>query len=464
MALSNQNYMDALLAKLYATLAPVNPEDPTSELPFVTFTKSGIPLSGDDLNFGFLSADMESEARAFRFAAIADAIPALTGLSWMPTGKLVPDVYERVLRDKQLPLVTLTSEEQELLQKATDYLQVEIKRANPFTGEVRTVFSDAPHFTKYQELQAELALKQTEWRSSYYHAMISPADTEAKLNHKIRGPLIQAQMDAIREKITSSNGDYIEQAIAIVGDLGSKGPSWYWDKLLTKFEKAERKTEDDQAFRFTDFFPSRFWGPDHADSWTKFSFSHSEVHKVDTSSKSSWGGGVSASYGLWSFGGAASRESVRTEHTADTENTGVSLEAVTIPLRRSWFDPSIFWSPSWRFHPDYSKDEVSTGAGGGLMPAYPTALLVARNLHINTKNTHTHDTYAYDKITSSASVGWGPFSIRGNYTKETTTTTHDFVEDAEGISSPGMQIFGVICQRVPKSPAPDPALNWPQKG
>lgn len=461
MPLSNQNYMDALLAKLYATLAPVNIADPNSELPFVAFTRAGVPLSADDLNFGFLSADMASETRAYRFAAIADAIPALTGLTWMPTGKLVPDVYERVLRDKQLPLVTLTPQERDLLQKATDYLHVEIKRANPFTGEVRTEYADTPYYTKYQELKAELALKETEWRSSYYHAMISPADTEAKLNHKIRGPLLQAQADAIRQKIKANNGEYIEQAIGIIADLGGKGPSWYWDMLMTRYQKAERKTEDDQAFRFTDVFPSRFWGPEHADSWTKFSFSHSEAHVIDTSSRSSWGGGASVSFGLWSFGAAVSRESVRTEHTADTENTSVSLEAVTIPLRRSWLDAGVFWSPSWRFHPDYAGDQVSDGAGNGLMPAYPTALLICRNLQLKTGNTHTHDSYAYDKVTSSGSVGWGPFSIRGNYTKETTSKTHDFVENAAGISCPGMQIFGVICQRVPKSPNPSPALNWP---
>jgi hypothetical protein len=65
-----------------------------------------------------------------------------------------------------------------------------------------------------------------------------------------------------------------------------------------------------------------------------------------------------------------------------------------------------------------------------------------------------------EQIRGSASGGWGPFSFKANYFKRTTNTTHDFTEDAAGLVVPGLQIIGFGCTVLPKSPNPDPNLNW----
>ena len=73
----------------------------------------------------------------------------------------------------------------------------------------------------------------------------------------------------------------------------------------------------------------------------------------------------------------------------------------------------------------------------------------------------TENSYFASQTAASASVGWGPFSVRGNYSRNETRKTHDCVRNAAGLEAPGMQILGFICQFLPECPNPDAGLNWP---
>jgi hypothetical protein len=91
---------------------------------------------------------------------------------------------------------------------------------------------------------------------------------------------------------------------------------------------------------------------------------------------------------------------------------------------------------------------------------YPTSLLLARNVRINFNKTSELNKTSMETIRGSASVGWGPFSVRANYYKRTDKSSHDFVEDAAGLEVKGMQVIGMMCALLPKCPNPDETLNW----
>ena len=94
------------------------------------------------------------------------------------------------------------------------------------------------------------------------------------------------------------------------------------------------------------------------------------------------------------------------------------------------------------------------------MPAYTTAMIVARNLKLNIDMSTEENRHVATQFSSSGSVGWGPFSIRVNYSRNTDRKTHDLVQTAAGIESEGMQIIGFVCKYVGRLPDPDTSLNW----
>ncbi len=73
----------------------------------------------------------------------------------------------------------------------------------------------------------------------------------------------------------------------------------------------------------------------------------------------------------------------------------------------------------------------------------------------NTKNQSS-----FSKIETSASIGWGPFSVSGNYSSSNSQATSNFTKSSTGITVPGSQIIGFVCEVLPLSPNPDPSLNW----
>jgi hypothetical protein len=135
-----------------------------------------------------------------------------------------------------------------------------------------------------------------------------------------------------------------------------------------------------------------------------------------------------------------------------------------IPLLRGWLDADVFESRSWDFDwQTVSKSEIlSDGAipPHGTMPMYPTAILLARNVKIKFNKTSEVNKSVMETMRASASVGWGPFSARGNYYRHWEQSTHDFVEDSAGITIPGMQVVGFVCRLLEKCPNPDQELNW----
>jgi len=212
----------------------------------------------------------------------------------------------------------------------------------------------------------------------------------------------------------------------------------------------------------TKYYPGKFW--DETAGWLDLKLTHDEVHKVNEAEQTNWGGSGSASFGLWKVGSEKSYESQKTMAKCDTEGFSISFELALIPLLRGWLDSEVFSSQSWRFDSGTVSQSENLSDGNippiGTMPMYPTGMVLARNVKINfNKSSELNKTFM-QTVRSSSSVGWGPFSVRGNYYNRIDKSSHDFVEDTAVLDIKGMQVIGFICALLEKCPNPDDSLNW----
>jgi hypothetical protein len=65
------------------------------------------------------------------------------------------------------------------------------------------------------------------------------------------------------------------------------------------------------------------------------------------------------------------------------------------------------------------------------------------------------------KISAGASVGIGPFTISGKFNMENHTGSEKGTIATDGIAAPDVQLVAFVCEVLPQSPNPDPALKWP---
>jgi hypothetical protein len=88
-------------------------------------------------------------------------------------------------------------------------------------------------------------------------------------------------------------------------------------------------------------------------------------------------------------------------------------------------------------------------------------MILAKDVQVGINMTSEENKAFKSQVSSSASVGWGPFSVRGNYSRSDSSSSHEYTSSDSGIEIKGAQIIGFICDVLPLSPNPDPALPFP---
>lgn len=465
--MSDNKVMDALMGKLYEIVAAKDTiTNIEREVPYVSFTRPGIPLTKEALDFGFVTMDPNQNALAADFSEIVNSIPAQDGF-WNPTGRKVYDEYNKIIDQPMLPEVTLSSSEEKQLERAKKFLFKEESYQDPITGEMISTHVESLILERYKAYaanwEAAFIAYQSQLESYLLRRDTDPLAVEIWARN---GPFLKQRVQRAYNLWESAGKNKVEEVQALIGNLERRGPNTLWSDRRERYRSHVRDDFQGGNYMLTKYFPQKFWDTQNGSSWMEFSFRHDEVHKVDTSKKEKYGGGTGGSFGLWSWGGKMQRDHADTFNSADTSNFSMKVELAKIPLRRTWMDAGVFSSRAWKFDPEMYPESEHLSNGeippAGTMVAYPSSILVARNLELNIDMSSTQNSFSHEKITGSARGGWGPFSVKGNYHKETSKQTHDFVSDHKGIKAAGMQIIGFVNQPLPKCPNPDDELNWPE--
>ena len=137
-------------------------------------------------------------------------------------------------------------------------------------------------------------------------------------------------------------------------------------------------------------------------------------------------------------------------------------DMITKKLVRAWIDFPFLESRAWRLSPD--AIEVSKLSDGGtppkgMMVAYPTSVIFARNIHINFNEMHDEKSELHKQLKAKGSAGYGPFKIGGHYSRDEQEKKVDYDFNERGLDVKGMQIIGFRCHLLKKSPNPLPSIE-----
>jgi len=242
---------------------------------------------------------------------------------------------------------------------------------------------DTPLLERYSNLRTAYQNASLAYNSLANRATTS-TDPAVIGDWNLNGPIYRAQVQQAYNKWVAAGKNTIETCYAVIDQLTGRDPALPYAQARDRLTLSRRFDLNQQLYHFTKFFPSRFY---EVPDWPKFSFRHTEVHTTDTSTSTSWGGRAGVGWGLWSFGASAQYSSQRQTSTCDTQDFQLTMDMVRLPIRRSWFTPSILTSRGW-------KSNLVLHDGGlppqGAMIGYVTDLIVARKVDCRMDMTWVH--------------------------------------------------------------------------
>lgn len=434
------DYNISLAQQIYSKLAGAinvgnNPANPGNS--FLTLLSPGMFI---DPKFDLKNADNK-----YLWSSLLNAVP-LPNFIYGNSGQSINALTDSILTGKELPLIQLTPEQRKTLKEAEDLLLD--KDGDP------TKYYIA--FAKYQ--------------SEYYDALTT--FNEAKENASNDGTPIPPSVTN-KLKQAKQNWDLmgyrskVEKAMSTINNLSDLDPNNWWQKLRDRFDRYQEQASQGD-FAVTNTYPA-YKEIFNNDGWTKFTFTQSDYKNQETSKSVDTGGGASVNYGLWRASAEAGYKKDEGFKSTEAQNIDISVELKRVDIMRPWLEPLMFRSRAWRWSKGSAfAESISDGVDAsqgqtptGVMPLFPTTLIISRNFVVKADFSQEETAWFEEQITSSASVGFGPFSINGHYNQTTKGSEVKGNASANGIASPDIQILGWLCNVMPKCPNPDPVLPWP---
>jgi hypothetical protein len=186
---------------------------------------------------------------------------------------------------------------------------------------------------------------------------------------------------------------------------------------------------------------------------TEFSFSSSYMNTSSDSKFNSYGGGGSASYGLWSVGGSAEHSDSEQKFHMDASTLSISAKLSVVRVMRPWMNALLLRTQGWWLTGQKIggiSNGALTGNAAGMLPLMPMAFVVMSDVTIKADFSEEDKKHIESATSGSASVGWGPFSVSGHYSHSESHDTSTATYDSGGIHIPGMQVVAWVNSITPQ--------------
>ncbi|WP_340033460.1 hypothetical protein NST50_24520 [Paenibacillus sp. FSL E2-0202] len=448
LALTDVDIMDALLEKIYQYFTFRDDDNPTmsSQSPYISFINPGMGIGEKDVDFNIYSdvGDLEAKDRHALFSQMVNSIPESVGF-WQSTDIKVWDIYQKSITNIKLASSQLTTDEKKLLEKCEKII----------------TSTNTKKYLKYQNLY----LKAKEEFTMVRLNALRKKDPASIQIWEVQGErLILNKNFAFKQWVSEGLKNKYEEAIATIGMLTERGPNVIYDNLKSRFQESFEKTPGmGLDFYHTYIYPPKILSSEYSDRWVEFSFEESERHEYNSQSSTSYGGGGGFStFGFsWSAGASYSRDMQREQCEIHSQGFSIKASFLQVPIIRPWYSSYIYKSRGWKW-----VDEITTPISTGsippneevFMPIVPNSIIFAKDIEVTFNKEDELTKKALDVIKGKGSVGFGPFSIRGNYSHTSSSSSLDYEETNTGIKSTGIQLFAFVCDVIPKSPNPDPKL------
>lgn len=470
-----------ILSSLHGVLVGGDARVPADPAAKISWCQPGIPFSPADFEFGsnamFRDGVTAENARrlsrqAFDFATIVDFVPDVSGVYsgdaqqtiWRATGNRLSTIYGEILHASKVVQDDLTEAEKTKLEKFRNFLFTQKKFRNEVTEEETTRTVPGRVFAAYQEARAAYLRSVTNYNSKRIQAQVATgeAGAAAVLDFQLNGANYAAEVDIQLQRWAAEGyKNEVEQALAYINQVTLRSMALWKQGLLDAFDRSlMTDAQSGSQFHYTTFSPARLA---EGDGWTQFTQSHSSYRADASTYSSSWSGGGGIGFGFWRFGGGAGGSTSRESASTSIQNLKISFDLTQALIVRPWFFPELFSNRGWKLDPGHgwNFDQMpSDGAANpaGVLIGYPTQAVFVRNLVVESVEFASAFSRYASEVHGSASVGWGPFSFGGSYSRAESETHTDISRDEAKVEAKGMQLVAFVNRLIPKSPDPLPAI------
>jgi hypothetical protein len=481
----SDDLMQALVAKLYATITGNDGNVKMPRNKFVTWMLPGIPFVPDDFLYcskGLIGETAEKtrelQHQAFVISKLFDFIPdvhndfvdaSMQQTIFTSTQDTISSVYRDILKYSRVVNLELSDKEKEKLQKFRNLLTVTKEVEDIITGEKKIVTEPGPLTLAYTAKMNDYIDAADEYMNLLIDAQsASGSDPEAIR----RVAAFTNKSKFLRKKMEAAELAWVSQGYkneyetinAYIDQVTQKNMVLYKQDLLRKFNNALlTSTQEGTAgdFYYTTLLPGNFAT---SPGWTQFNFYEGDFESHYNKNTSQWSAGGGVHFGLFSIGARASGSKVEIASDQKATDFRASLEFTQIPICRSYFDPGLFPMRGWTLDKLWDLNFDKKVSDGGEQPvgrlvAYPITALFVRNVRFTLAEWDSRSRYVQQQIQGGGAVGYGPFFIGGSYAHGSVTRDAQFHTAGGSIVIPGMQLIGFINNLVPKCPNPNPEIK-----
>lgn len=385
------------------------------------------------------------------FATMVDNLPTFQG-DYVPSGAKLSATYSNIVNGANTKL-TIDPAQQATYDKAYNFLNTIVEIPN-MNGGVDKQPGPSPIHAAYDNNKSAYVAAVSAYRTAFLGYNMDNLDDQRKW--QANEPLLANAVKQTYNTWRSQGATQVEQALAAMASTinSSVKNAIVQAQELVDPERSLQSVLGNQDKWFMAYaLPSNWYDP-KAPGFTKLTLTSSNLNTNQSSSSHGWNAGGSWSGGLWSVKAQTGGSSHSSNYHMDADQFTLTAEIAVVRVMRPWFNDLIFRMNGW-YIDSRNKFGISNGQiegnGGNMMPIFPTAFIVARNIQIQ-GNFSTQDQSHFDlSVSASTSVGWGPFQVSGSYSHSQSEDTFKSTFKNGVLSIPGIQVIGWVNQITPAS-------------
>lgn len=387
------------------------------------------------------------------FSALVNPVP-LINVGYVASSKKVSEVHELVVNANVVPSEP-TAEQKAAYDKAKAYLTALVDGYDDNTGAPIKTEGDSPVYANYKRKKDAYLSASTNFLNQYLLLDMSKPEDQRKWS--ILGPNLQEKVDTAMNDWIAAQKTKTEDMLATFSQSSNNQVGQLFMDARKNFNTIRRASVKNVGERFQPSYarPAAWFAPGNADTWSEISVSSKEIKIKEHSDFTKYGGGVSASWGLWSGSGSFDKEDGHESMDKETSDLTISFKYTRVEIDRPWFNGLLYEVDGWDIGKAGGPGSISNGTkiqDGKMMPIMPTSFIAIRDLKISAKWGKEDRELITSKLSTKASFGWGPFRISGNYESSKRDMTSNTKFDGTTIENKGLQIIGWINTVLHKSP------------
>lgn len=396
------------------------------------------------------------------FSRMVDQVSPMS-LEWENSNNKLSQNYENIVKSANAN--TSTDEKaKQTYEKAYNYLHPVKTEKNPFTDEEVTQRTDGEDYVNYENNMDDYVSAIIDYRSAYNLYLDDLESSDPQVNSKAdrdwqsKAPLLENNIKKAYRTLTAGNAKYVEQALNILNTTINDG-------IRQAIVSAQDAVGDDRKFSSSLGFSDKWlfsypspanWTSENNPNFTELKISGGNTKIRSKATEHSFSVDTNVNYGLWRVKASAEGNFQHSNSSTDKDSVEISAKIAKVNIMRPWFSESLFRLGSWYTNlvekGGISNGKIDSSNAKNLIPMYPVAFVVAKDIIIKANFSHEDEEHIKESVKSSASVGFGPFSIGGSYGYGKTEDKFNSDYQNGEIRVPGMQIIAWVSRLIPLSP------------